>query len=106
MFRLPIVDCYIVKDHCYQSVTMGPLLEEKEIKEIDKIAKKYGNNYKDRYKRKRPSLYKMYKLYQDAINPNPKIGVDEEVIPFIEDIFIKKLKHNANVRAVEKLIKI
>lgn len=106
LFRLPIVDCYLIKDHCYQSVTMGPLLEEREIKEIDRLAKKYKNNYKQKFNRKRPSLHKLYLLYQEAINPNPDIGIPEEVIPFVEESFIKIKKHKANVQAVKKLIKI
>ena len=105
LFRLPIIDCYLIKDHCYQSVTMGPILSEKEIKQIDKLAKKYGNNYKNKFNKKRPSLYKMFKLYRDAINPDPDIGIDKEVIPFVEPSFINKLKHNFNVKAVEKLMK-
>ena len=105
LFRLPIVDCYLIKDHCYQSVTMGPLLEEREIKEIDKLAKKYKSNYKNKFNMKRPSLHKLYQLYQEAINPNPDIGIPDNVIPFVDENFVKIKKHNANVDAVKKLIK-
>jgi len=105
LFRLPIIDCYLVKDHCHQSVTMGPELTDKEIREIDRIAKSYGNNYKNKYKKPRPSLRKLKRLYDEAINPDPDIGIDKEVLPFVEPYFIKKLKHNKSVKAVEKLIK-
>jgi len=104
LFRLPIIDCYLIKDHCNQSVTMGPILEVKEIKEIDRLAKKYGNNYKNKFNKKRPSLFKLYKLYQNAINSNPNV-IDPEFIPFVEASYINKKKHDFNVRAVEKLIK-
>ena len=104
LFRLPIIDCYILKDHCHQSVTMGPILNEKELKEIDKLAKKYGKNYQIKYKKKRPSLLKMYKIYKDAINSDPDINIDSEVIPFVEKTFINKLRYNVNVKAVEKLL--
>jgi len=105
LFRLPIIDCYLIKDHCYQSVTMGPKLTDKEIKEIDRLAKSYGNNYKNKYKSKRPSLSKLKKLYDLAINPEPDLGISHEVLPFVEQTFINKLKYSKNVKAVEKLIK-
>lgn len=35
LFRLPIVDCYLTKDHNYQFITMGPKLNQKQIFEIN-----------------------------------------------------------------------
>ena len=69
---------------------MGPKLTDKELKEIDKIAKTYGNNYKIKYKTNRPSLVKLKRIYEEAINPDPDIGIDSEVIPFVEPSYIKK----------------
>ncbi|VVU95086.1 hypothetical protein CPAV1605_811 [seawater metagenome] len=104
LFRLPIHDCYLNKDHCHQAVTMGPILTDKELKEIDKLAKKYKNNFKGKFKVKRPQLFKMKTFYEQAISQNPNINIEPEVIPFVDPIFVKKLKHNLNVKAVHKLI--
>ena len=41
LFRLPIPDGYLIEGHCEQSVTMGPILSDKEIKEIYKLSKRY-----------------------------------------------------------------
>lgn len=104
LFRLPIQDCYLHTGHCPQSVTMGPKLTDKEIKEIDKLAKSYKNNFYKKYKIKRPSLRKLKLYYEEAINSNPDINIDKEVLPFIDPVFINKLKYNVNIKAVKKLI--
>ena len=83
---------------------MGPILNDKEIKEIDKMAKKYKNNYFKRFNRKRPSLMKMKILYDSAINKNPDLGINKDIIPFIEPLFIEKMKSEINMKAVKKLI--
>jgi hypothetical protein len=106
LFRLPIVDCYVNEGHCQQAVTMGPILTDKEIREIDRLSKKYKNNYKNKFKTKRPSLVKMKKLYDIAINKNPILDIDNEVLPYVDPLFIKKLKYNINVKAIEQLLKI
>jgi hypothetical protein len=106
LFRLPIIDCYLHKDHCHQSVTMGPILTNKEINEIDRLAKTYKNNYKNKFKMKRPRLKKIKALYDEAIDNNPKLDIEAEVIPFVDPLLIKKLQHNINIKAVKKLIKI
>ena len=46
LFRLPIMDCYLTKNHNYSVVTMGPLLTDNEINELDSIiAKKRYNGF-------------------------------------------------------------
>jgi len=104
LFRLPIIDCYLNNGHCHQAVTMGPILSDKEIKEIDRIAKQYKNNYFKRFNRKRPSLFKMKILYDQAINKNPDLGINSDLIPFIETIFLEKMKTDINMKAIKKLI--
>jgi hypothetical protein len=37
LFRLPIVDCYLHKNHNHSLITMGPILTDAEINEIDYI---------------------------------------------------------------------
>lgn len=87
LFRLPVIDCYLDKQHCRQSVTMGPILTENEIKEIYRKAKRYKNNYFDLYKRRRPNLLTLKKYYDLAINKNP-MNLNEDIIDdYIEDSF-------------------
>ena len=45
LFRLPIIDCYLPKEHNNNIITMGPILTDDEIKEIKEIANQDKNNY-------------------------------------------------------------
>ena len=72
LFRLPIIDCYLRKDHFDQSITMGPILNDDEIKELYSLSKKYKNNYKLRFKKERPNLLLMKKWYEIAISKTPE----------------------------------
>ena len=105
LFLVVLFITILVNSQVQPSTKYAQTITDKELKEIDKIAKTYGNNYKIKYKKKRPSLVKLKKIYEEAINPDPNIGIDSEVIPFVESSFIKKLKYNKCVKAVEKLIK-
>ena len=74
VFRLPISNCYWLPDNQSSSlVTMGPRLTDEEVKEIDNLAKKCENNYYNLYKKKRPSLELMKRLYDTAISRTPEI---------------------------------
>jgi len=42
LFRLPILDCYLDKEHNHQYITMGPILTNEEIKLIDNLIEKKG----------------------------------------------------------------
>ncbi len=101
LFRIPIIDCYLEKDYNKSFITMGPRLTDEEAKEIDMIAQKNQQNYKQMFKKNRPSLYEMKKLYDEAINTNPKIYLDLEEDYSEEEI--KELKYKANCEAVDKL---
>jgi hypothetical protein len=37
LFRLPIVDCYLMENHNHSIVTVGPILTDEEINEIDNL---------------------------------------------------------------------
>ena len=101
LFRLPIPDCYLFKDHNLQSVTMGPKLTNKEIKEIYTKAKRYGNNYTINYKKSRPNLIKLKEYYDKAISNNPN-NYDTEVL---NDEFVKKMIYKINTQNVVLLSK-
>ena len=100
LFRIPIIDCYLEKDYNKSIITMGPRLTDEEAKEIDTIAQKHPLNYKAMFSKTRPSLYKMKKYYDEAINDNPNITL--RIIDYSEEK-IKELKYFANCKAVDKL---
>lgn len=72
LFRLPIPDCYLTKNHFEQSITMGPTLNDEEIKDLYKLSKKYKDNYKLRFNKERPNLLTMKKWYEIAISKTPE----------------------------------
>jgi hypothetical protein len=73
LFRLPIQNCYLNKNHNLSIITMGPLLTLREICELDRLIVKYwsrGTFYKKYYK-KIGSLYKLKCYYDIALAKNP-----------------------------------
>ena len=79
IFRLPIIDCYLTKDHNKQFVTLGPMLTDDEIKEIALLAMKKDSitgidTYKLCFQKSRPDLVKMKKLWDIATDPTPSIS--------------------------------
>ena len=105
LFRLPIIDCYCTPDIDNQTViTMGPILTDNEVAQIDEIAKYYGHNYLDQYGKPRPSLFTMKKLYDTAISIKPPLLFSPSNI--INDIMPQQLKEiyaKTNRIAVDKL---
>ena len=101
LFRLPIIDCYLNDDHCMQSVTMGPILTEKDIKQIYKLSKSVI--FKKLYGYKRPNLIKMKILYDEAIDKNIHYDLLEVDGINLEDI--NQIKFQQSTLAVNKLIK-
>lgn len=80
---------------------MGPRITDEEAKQIDFIAQKNPANYKQMFRKNRPSLYEMKKLYDEAISSDPKINLDSKCNYSSEKI--KELKYKANCCAVDKL---
>ena len=101
LFRLPIIDEYLRKDHCQQSVTMGPKLTDKEVRQIYMLSKKYGNVFRTTFGYRRPNLIKIKKLYDKAISKNEQI--DKILGDSIPEEEIKIIKFNTNIEAVTKL---
>lgn len=102
LFRLPIIDCYLENDYNKSFITMGPKLTDEEIKEIDRLAQKRPNNYRNLYRKNRPSLELIKKYYDEAIDNNPRIkyteGASEETK--------KELRYKINCMAVDSLKKL
>ena len=80
LFRLPIIDCYLTNNHNNSIVTMGPILTDKEIEEIDKIIV-VTNNYRLTLK-----IMKIY--YDNSIAdhiPETKIDEFKQSFPHLND---------------------
>jgi len=67
LFRLPIMDCYLAKDHNEQFITMGPLLTELEIKEIYRLSELDKKAYKKNFGERKPNLQNMYQYYSYSV---------------------------------------
>lgn len=96
LFRLPIIDCYLEKDHNNQYVTMGPKLTNNEIKNIFNLANKNKNNYKNNFHKKRPNIVNMKYIYDEAVNKEPYLGFDKELEQhlFEDDLINRRCKIN------------
>lgn len=107
LFRLPIHNCYLPKTHHMSTVTMGPILTDEEIKEIDTLAEYYGNSYYECYRKKRPNLFKIKQLYDQALSITPDISmlINKDDIKYISQDTISELYIRANRSAVDELIK-
>jgi hypothetical protein len=78
IFRLPITDCYLTKEHNYQFVTIGPTLTDDEIAKIYKLALKKDmylrkKCYKDMFKTRRPNLIEIKKEWDVATSAEPNL---------------------------------
>lgn len=76
LFRIPIIDCYLTKDHNDMVVTMGPKLSDADIATIYNKALKLGDNYKLMFGRNRPNLIKMKEYYDQALSTKPSYDKD------------------------------
>jgi hypothetical protein len=73
LFRLPIQDCYLYEDHNHSVVTMGPLLTDNEIAEIDKIILNIPSQYEQNIKCY-TTLSAMKAMYDNALDENPDVN--------------------------------
>ena len=97
LFRLPIIDCYLEDGHCRQIVTMGPILNNNEIKKINTIANK--KLFKSTYKYKKPNLVNLKKLYDEAVDPLKSYDSFE-----LSKEEIANIKYQINTSAVQRLL--
>ena len=106
LFRLPIPDCYLDIQHNNQVVTMGPILTDKEVKEIYNLVLKNKKNYEEMFNKKRPNLIKLKKIYEKAISKNP-LKYDINILnEFKNDPDISQNIYLENTRAVHLLFKV
>ena len=82
IFRLPILNCYLTKDHNNQHVTTGPELTNDEITEIANLAKIKDNikgmdYYRKSFGRSRPNLIQLKKMWDIATDPAPNVNGED-----------------------------
>jgi len=100
LFRLPIIDCYWVPGMENEAVvTMGPVLTDEEVKQIDELAKKHGSYYLTQYGTPRPSLFAIKQLYDTAVSKKPPVVSS----PGMSSLQLNELYAKANRAAVDKL---
>lgn len=86
LFRLPIQDCYLYEDHNHSIVTMGPLLTDDEISEIDVLLLKLAQQYKLQLK-SYITLSALKAMYDNALEENPSI---EKINIWVNNIYNNK----------------
>ncbi len=96
LFRLPILDCYLPKEHNKSHITMGPRLTDDEINEIDKLChtKKMQEEYFTMFNAKCPSIKTIKSLYDSAISCDsvvPDLYAQKYSIP--QHYFVDKLRN-------------
>ena len=101
LFRLPIMDCYLEKEYNMSIITMGPILTENEIEEIDRLSNDII--YKKMFNKEKPSLIKMKKLYDEAIHKD-KNNIKSQNTE-LQDIELQDIEYKKNCLAVENLKK-
>lgn len=73
IFRLPVPDCYLKKNHRMSLISMGPVLNSREICELDRLIKKYWSHCKEfnTIYQAIGSIYKLKCYYDIAIAKKP-----------------------------------
>lgn len=95
LYRLPIIDCYLKKNHNYSIITMGPVLTDDDINNIDKLILKIRKN--------KPSLKILKEYYDESLNNSPNIN---ELKKKYSDLTDMDLKEKYNRIYVDKLLKL
>lgn len=103
LFRLPIIDCYVTKDHNFNHITLGPKLTDSEIQELNNLVIKQ-NTFYSTYKIKCPSLIQLKYWYDQALSLKPDLI--NKNINNMSDEQITELYTKANYNAVEELKKL
>lgn len=69
LFRLPILDCYLTPDHNKSFITMGPILNDQEIDEIEMLCKNKNvqEEFVSNFNHRCPSIKTLKSLYDSAI---------------------------------------
>jgi len=108
LFRLPITNCYLPTTHHLSTVTMGPILTDDQVREIDELAGKHKSYYKSAYGKERPSLVHIKQLYDQAISKTPDISklIKAADVAKLSKSALQDYYNRANRIAVDALVKI
>jgi len=105
LFRLPIIDCYLLNNHNYSVITMGPELTDDEISQCDKIIiqshpKKSLSNF--------ASLTLLKYYYDRALDVSPDPNCDEikELKQKYPSLSQREINEKYNRYWVDKLVKL
>ena len=107
LFRLPIQDMYLTKDHIEQIPIIGPRLTDQEIEILNNKLKLVKHEYVNYYGTNPPDLVQLKYLYDQAIAQVPEIQLDKD--QDMNNISLSKLQemyNMANRVAVDKLRKL
>jgi len=95
LYRLPIIDCYLKKNHNFSLITMGPILTDEEIIKIDFLI--------SNLRKEKPTLKLLKNYYDEAINNSPDIL---ELKNTCSVLLKNELIQKYNRSFVDKLIKL
>jgi hypothetical protein len=104
LFRLPIPNCYLKHGHKLSLITMGPILTDREICEIDRLLTNRWSWHTlyDKMYRCIGSMYKLKRYYDIAVSKNP-IDTDLSGVNIGDSKIIQKII-NANKNKQNKKI--
>jgi hypothetical protein len=108
LFRLPITNCYLPTTHHLSTVTMGPILTDDQVRQIDELAAKNKTHYKKNFGKDRPSLVYIKQLYDQAISKTPDISklIKATDAAKLSKSALQDYYNRANRIAVDALVKI
>lgn len=97
LFRLPILDCYLTPEHNNYIVTIGPVLSDQEIDQLEQLChhSKVKKFYQDNFDRNIPSIKRIKYLYDNAISKQCKLpenysGLKKYLVP--QHYYVDQLK--------------
>lgn len=99
LYRLPIIDCYLNENHNYSHITMGPILSDINIEQIDNIVLKHHKN-----KNFLTSLKLLKNYYHKAINSNPSDNEFIELKKKYNNLSSIELRDKYNRKYVDILV--
>ena len=103
LWRLPIIDCYLNKDHKKSIPTKGPKLSKDDIITLYTICSKINKKkWSDEFK-SLPNIVLIYDLYQIAISQNPLKIFGFNYLKSLLNISLYDTNDIINRQAIEKL---
>jgi hypothetical protein len=105
LFRLPVQDIYLTKDHNRQIPIVGPKLTDEEVTDLNTKLQLVKDEYRRTFRTNPPNLVAMKKYYDMAISSTPDIGMSPFEIKRTSVDVIKQKYFSVNAEAVNELRK-